>query len=236
MAKSTKKQFRALWLQVHKWIGLLLAILIIPISVTGAALVWHDGLEALLEPQRHGVLGPVALPPSAYADAAAAALAPDEALTALRFSADGEPVVRHWWNGWSTMLDLGNPAALDWLSAELDRLLETVRAGKSSVLVLRGEPGVGKTALLDHAVKSASGFRVLRAVGVESEVDLAFAGLQQLCGPLLDGGLECLPEPQREALNVAFGLSAGEAPGRFVVGLAALRRNRRAVVDQEDRY
>ena len=105
--------------------------------------------------------------------------------------------------------------------AELDRLLETVRAGKSSVLVVRGEPGVGKTALLDHAVKSATGFRVLRAVGVESEVDLAFAGLQQLCGPLLDG-LERLPEPQQEALSVAFGLSAGEAPGRFVVGLAAL--------------
>ena len=105
--------------------------------------------------------------------------------------------------------------------AALDRLLETARAGESSVMVLRGEPGVGKTALLDYAIQSASGFRVLRAVGVESEVDLAFAGLQQLCGPLLDG-LERLPEPQREALSVAFGLSAGEAPRRFIVGLAAL--------------
>ena len=72
MPKSTKKQLRALWLQVHKWIGLLLAVLIIPISVTGAALVWHDGLEAVLDPQRHEVLGPAALPPSAYAEAAPA--------------------------------------------------------------------------------------------------------------------------------------------------------------------
>jgi uncharacterized iron-regulated membrane protein len=91
--KSSKKQLRMLWLQVHKWIGLLLAVLIIPISVTGAALVWHDGLEALLEPQRHEALGPAALPPSAYADAARATLAPDETLTTLRFSPDGEPVV-----------------------------------------------------------------------------------------------------------------------------------------------
>jgi uncharacterized iron-regulated membrane protein len=91
--KSTKKQLRMLWLQVHKWIGLLLAVLIIPISVTGAALVWHDGLEAMLDPQRHEVLGPAALPPSAYADAAKAALAPDQALATLRFSPDGEPVV-----------------------------------------------------------------------------------------------------------------------------------------------
>jgi len=93
VAKSTKKQLRALWLQVHKWIGLLLAVLIIPISVTGAALVWHDWLEAQLDPQRHAVLGPAGLPPSAYAAAASAALAPDERLTALRFSPEGEPVV-----------------------------------------------------------------------------------------------------------------------------------------------
>src|SRR5688572_17381807 len=82
-----------LWLQVHKWIGLLLAVLIIPISVTGAALVWHDGLEAVLDPQRHEVLGQAGLAPSAYADAARAALAPDETLTTLRFSPEGEPVV-----------------------------------------------------------------------------------------------------------------------------------------------
>lgn len=93
MPKSTKKQLRALWLQVHKWIGLALAVLIIPISLTGAALVWHDGLEAQLEPQRHAVLGQAALPPSAYAAAATAALGPDERLATLRFSPDGEPVV-----------------------------------------------------------------------------------------------------------------------------------------------
>ena len=93
MPKSTKKHLRALWLQVHKWIGLLLAVLIIPISVTGAALVWHDWLEAQLDPQRHEVLGPAGLPPSAYAAAATAALGPDERLTSLRFSPEGEPVV-----------------------------------------------------------------------------------------------------------------------------------------------
>ncbi|HEY6816758.1 MAG TPA: PepSY-associated TM helix domain-containing protein [Croceibacterium sp.] len=93
MPKSTKKQLRALWLQVHKWIGLLLAVLIIPISVTGSALVWHDWLEAQLDPQRHDVLGPAGLPPSAYAAAAAAQLGADERLTSLRFSPEGEPVV-----------------------------------------------------------------------------------------------------------------------------------------------
>jgi uncharacterized iron-regulated membrane protein len=91
--KSTKKALRALWLQVHKWIGLLLAVLIIPISVTGAALVWHDWLDAQLEPQRYENLGPAGLPPSAYAAAATAALGPGEQLTALRFSPEGEPVV-----------------------------------------------------------------------------------------------------------------------------------------------
>jgi len=93
VAKSTKKQLRALWLQVHKWIGLALAVLIIPISLTGAALVWHDSLEAQLDPQRHEVTGPAALPPSAYAAAAAAALTPGERLATLRFSPEGEPVV-----------------------------------------------------------------------------------------------------------------------------------------------
>lgn len=93
MAKSTKKQLRALWLQVHKWIGLLLAVLIIPISVTGSALVWHDWLDAQLEPQRHAVLGPAGLPPSAYAAAARAALTPDERLVTLRFNDGSKPVV-----------------------------------------------------------------------------------------------------------------------------------------------
>jgi uncharacterized iron-regulated membrane protein len=93
MAKNGKKQLRAAWRQVHKWIGLTLAILIIPISLTGSALVWHDWLDAKLEPQRHATLGPATLAPSAYAAAATAALQPGEALSALRFNKDGAPVV-----------------------------------------------------------------------------------------------------------------------------------------------
>jgi DNA-binding CsgD family transcriptional regulator len=103
----------------------------------------------------------------------------------------------------------------------LERLLDSVRRGESRVLVVSGEPGVGKTALLDSAIGSASGFRVARAVGVESEMELAFAALQQLCAPLLDR-LDRLPTPQRDALGVAFGLRAGHAPDRFLVGLAVL--------------
>ncbi len=93
MAKTGKKQLRAAWLQVHKWIGLALALLIIPISLTGSALVWHDWLDARLEPQRHAILGPAQLPASAYAAAARGALAEGEQLTALRFEKDGAPVV-----------------------------------------------------------------------------------------------------------------------------------------------
>jgi DNA-binding CsgD family transcriptional regulator/tetratricopeptide (TPR) repeat protein len=103
----------------------------------------------------------------------------------------------------------------------LERLLEGVRGGQSRVLVVSGEPGVGKTALLESAIGSASGFRVLRAVGVESEMELAFAALQQLCAPMLDL-LDRLPAPQQDALGVAFGLRAGDAPDRFLVGLAVL--------------
>jgi DNA-binding CsgD family transcriptional regulator len=103
----------------------------------------------------------------------------------------------------------------------LERLLDAVRRGQSRVLVVSGEPGVGKTALLESAIGSASGFRVGRAVGVESEMELAFAALQQLCAPLLDR-LDRLPAPQRDALGVAFGLRAGDAPDRFLVGLAVL--------------
>jgi DNA-binding CsgD family transcriptional regulator len=101
--------------------------------------------------------------------------------------------------------------------------LVAVRAGESQTLVVRGEPGVGKTVLLDHLAgrASGSGCRVARAVGVQSEMELAFAGLHQLCAPLL-GGAERLPVPQREALYVSFGLSAGPAPDRFLVGLAVL--------------
>jgi hypothetical protein len=105
--------------------------------------------------------------------------------------------------------------------AALGRLLDGVREGESRTLVLRGEPGSGKTALLDDMIGSARDFRVLRAVGVDSEMELAFAALQQLCAPLLDR-LPRLPGPQRDALQVAFGLSGGEAPDRFLVGLAAL--------------
>jgi DNA-binding CsgD family transcriptional regulator len=100
-------------------------------------------------------------------------------------------------------------------------LLAAVRGGQSRVLVISGEPGVGKTALVEFGIRSASEFRVVRAVGVESEMELAFAALHQLCAPLLDR-LDRLPVPQRDALGVAFGLRAGEAPDRFLVGLAVL--------------
>jgi hypothetical protein len=103
----------------------------------------------------------------------------------------------------------------------LDRLLEAVRAGESRVLVVRGEPGVGKSALLEYVVGRASGFRVARAAGVQSEMELAFAGLEQLCAPMLDH-LERLQAPQQDALSTAFGLTAGAAPDRFLVGLAVL--------------
>jgi DNA-binding CsgD family transcriptional regulator len=105
--------------------------------------------------------------------------------------------------------------------AALSRLLETARGGRSAVLVVRGEVGVGKTALLEDAIASAVGMRIARVAGVESEMELAYAALQQLCGPML-GGLDRLPDPQRQALGVVFGLRPGEPPDRFLVGLAAL--------------
>jgi len=103
----------------------------------------------------------------------------------------------------------------------LDGLVEAMRAGESRALVVHGEPGVGKSALLEYLGDRASRCRVLRAVGVQSEMELAFAGLHQLCAPLLDR-LGVLPGPQREALRTAFGMSAGPAPDRFLVGLAIL--------------
>src|ERR1700704_5829548 len=106
-------------------------------------------------------------------------------------------------------------------AAALDRLLEGVRAGKSRGLVIRGDPGVGKTALLEYVVERATGCRVAQAAGVQAEMELAFAGLHQLCAPMLDR-LERLPGPQRDALGSAFGLTAGHAPDRFLVGLAVL--------------
>jgi hypothetical protein len=103
----------------------------------------------------------------------------------------------------------------------LDRLVGSIRAGQSRVLVLRGEAGVGKTALLDHLAGRAAGSQVARASGVESGLELAYSGLHQLCAPLL-GHLDHLPAPQRNALATAFGLSAGPPPDQFLVGLAGL--------------
>ncbi len=105
--------------------------------------------------------------------------------------------------------------------ARLDELLSALRRRESGALVLRGEPGMGKTALLDYASRSCEGCRVINAGGVESEMELPFAALHQLCMPLLDG-LERLPVPQREALQTAFGLTSGQRPDRFLVGLAVL--------------
>src|ERR1700754_1833627 len=103
----------------------------------------------------------------------------------------------------------------------LERLVAGVRAGQSRVLVLRGEAGVGKTALLRHLSSSAGGCRIARAAGVESEMELAFAGLHALCAPML-ARVDRLPGPQRDALCTAFGLSEGPPPDRFLVGLAVL--------------
>ena len=130
--------------------------------------------------------------------------------------------------------------------ALLDELVSAIRRGESRSLVLRGEAGIGKTALLEYLIASASDLTVVRAVGVESEMELAFASLHQLCAPLLDR-LERLPAPQRQALEIVFGLSAGAAPDRFsrraggvepVLGggrgaPAAVRRRRRAVAGSD---
>ena len=101
------------------------------------------------------------------------------------------------------------------------QLVGGVRGGQSAVLVLRGEAGIGKTALLRYLISQAPGFTVARAFGVESEMELPFAGLHQLCAPML-GRLGSLAEPQRRGLSVAFGLAAGDNPDRFLVALAAL--------------
>jgi hypothetical protein len=117
--------------------------------------------------------------------------------------------------GSSVMLDrVGERGALE-------QLVAGVRAGQGPVLVLRGEAGVGKTALLWHLSSAADGCRIAHAGGGESEMELPFAGLHLLCAPLL-GRLGRLPGPQRDALNTAFGLSAGPPPDRFFVGLAVL--------------
>ena len=105
--------------------------------------------------------------------------------------------------------------------AALDGLLRDVRAGQSRSLVVRGEAGIGKTALLEYLISSASDLTVVRTAGVESDMELAYASLHQLCVPLLDR-LDRLPAPQRQALEIVFSLSAGLPPDRFLVGLAVL--------------
>jgi DNA-binding CsgD family transcriptional regulator len=103
----------------------------------------------------------------------------------------------------------------------LDALLATARGGESAVLVMRGEAGIGKTALLRYAARQASGFRVAQVAGVEAEMELPFSGIHQLCAPVLDH-LASLAQPQQNALNVALGLAPGDVPDRFLVGLAVL--------------
>src|SRR5215213_1232634 len=105
--------------------------------------------------------------------------------------------------------------------AQLARLLTSVRAGASAALVIRGEPGVGKSALLEYVFSQASECAIARAAGIESEMELAFAGLHQVCAPFLDR-LDHLPSPQADALRTAFGLHAGPPPDPFLVGLATL--------------
>ena len=103
----------------------------------------------------------------------------------------------------------------------LDTLLADVRAGHSAAVALRGEAGVGKTALLRYAAGQAFGFRTAQIAGVEAEMELPFAGIHQLCAPMLDR-LDALPAPQREALRVALGVANGNPPDRFLISLATL--------------
>src|SRR5262245_65004748 len=116
-----------------------------------------------------------------------------------------------------------SPGLLDRVSERgvLDGLVAGVRAGQSGVLVLRGDAGAGKSTLLQFVPDTAEGCTILRATGVESESELAFAGLHALCAPML-GRLDRIPEPQGAALRTAFGLHVGEPPDRFLVGLAVL--------------
>jgi DNA-binding CsgD family transcriptional regulator len=121
----------------------------------------------------------------------------------------------------STRLPGGGLVGRDREREALGRTLKAGRGGGGGVLVVHGEPGIGKTALLEWTIEEGREFRVLRTVGVEGEMELPFAALQQLCSPILDLS-ERLPDPQRDALTVAFGLSAGQAPSPFLVGLAVL--------------
>ena len=115
--------------------------------------------------------------------------------------------------------------------ATLDGLLDRVRGGRSGVLVLRGEAGIGKTALLGYLTEQAEGFSVARCMGVESDMELAFTGLHDLCTPMLSY-FDALDEPQREALSVALGLASGEPPESFLVALAALNLLAQAAEDR----
>jgi len=105
--------------------------------------------------------------------------------------------------------------------AVLERLLDTARGGHGAIIVVHGDPGVGKTALLELTIEVGEDFRVVRTAGVEGEMELDYAALQQLCAPIM-GFAERLPDPQRDALDVAFGLSAGNGSSPFLVGLALL--------------
>src|SRR4026207_1176394 len=103
----------------------------------------------------------------------------------------------------------------------LDGLLASVRSGESKVLVIRGEPGIGKSALLRYAARQASGFRIAELAGVEAGMELPYARIYQMCATMLDR-VDALPAPQRDALNVSLGLTAGTVPDRLLVGLAGL--------------
>src|SRR5580658_8823507 len=129
---------------------------------------------------------------------------------------------------------VNSPPGLFGRTGELEilrRLIAQVRSGQSAVLVVRGEPGIGKTELLRQVTAEASGFWVARVAGVESEMELPFAGLYQLCAPML-GRLGSLAEPQRRGLSVAFGLASGESPDRFLVALATLSLMAEAAEEQ----
>jgi hypothetical protein len=103
----------------------------------------------------------------------------------------------------------------------LDAVLAQARDGHSAVLVLRGEPGIGKTALLRYAARQASGLRTTEVDGIQAEMELSFAGIHRLCTPILDK-IEVLAEPQQNALRVAWGMASGDAPDRFLVAVAVL--------------
>jgi predicted ATPase len=128
---------------------------------------------------------------------------------------------------WRAVRLVGRPAE----RAALDRFLAALSSGESQALVLLGEPGVGKTALLEDMAERASGCRVVSVSGVQSEMELAFAALHQVCAPLLDR-LDAIPAPQALALRTTFGMSPGPVPDRFLVGLAVLSLLAEAAADR----